>query len=229
MEGIIRFLLTQGDYLLRILLAALCGMVIGYERESRLKMAGIRTHTVVALAAALMVIVSKYGFNDVIVQDSVNLDPSRIASGVVSALGFLGAGIILNRKSGISGVTTAAGIWATLGIGMTIGAGMWTLGVLSTLVLLGFQYFFHKNLRMFKDGNTGHILLHIRKDVDAEVRQRLTAALTSMNIRISATHLTIYDDATIEANLDVIFPKGFDAENTLTLMANYPEILSIES
>lgn len=92
MEGIIRFLLIQGDYLLRILLAALCGMVIGYERESRLKMAGIRTHTVVALAAALMVIVSKYGFNDVIVQDSVNLDPSRIASGVVSALGFLGAG-----------------------------------------------------------------------------------------------------------------------------------------
>ena len=115
MEGIIRFLITQE--------ITSCGSSWRPLRDGHRVRTGAAAengrhpdHTVVALAAALMVIVSKYGFNDVIVQDSVNLDPSRIASGVVSALGFLGAGIILNRKSGISGVTTAAGIWATLGI-----------------------------------------------------------------------------------------------------------------
>ena len=197
------YILTQGDYLLRVLVGALCGMVIGYERESRLKMAGIRTHTIIAMAASLMVVVSKYGFFD-----SVQFDASRVAASVVSALGFLGAGIILNRKNGISGVTTAAGTWATLGIGMTIGAGMWTLGIGSTLMLLIFQYFFHKQLRIFKDNNISHMVLHIGKN-ESKVREEIIASLTDLQIQIVSTHLNIYDDESIEANLDVIFPKDF--------------------
>lgn len=221
------YILTQGDYLLRVLVGALCGLMIGYEREARLKMAGIRTHTIIAMAASLMVVISKYGFLDVISIDSAQVDVSRVAAGVVSALGFLGAGIILNRKNGISGITTSAGIWATLGIGMAIGAGMWTLGIGSTLMLLVIQYLFHKKLRIFRDSNIGHVLLHMKKDDNT--RERITSALTSLNIQVIATHLNIYEDDCIEANLDVLFPKNFDTENIITLMANYPEIASIDT
>ena len=217
------YILTQGDYLLRVLVGALCGMVIGYERESRLKMAGIRTHTIIAMAASLMVVVSKYGFFD-----SVQFDASRVAASVVSALGFLGAGIILNRKNGISGVTTAAGTWATLGIGMTIGAGMWTLGIGSTLMLLIFQYFFHKQLRIFKDNNISHMVLHIGKN-ESKVREEIIASLTDLQIKIVSTHLNIYDDESIEANLDVIFPKDFSTDEIIALMSQYREIASIDT
>lgn len=222
------YILTQGDYLLRVLIGALCGMVIGYERESRLKMAGIRTHTIIAMAASLMVVISKYGFLDVTKLDSVQVDASRVAASVVSALGFLGAGIILNRKNGISGVTTAAGTWATLGIGMTIGAGMWTLGIGSTLMLLIFQYLFHKQLRIFKDNNISHMVLHIGKN-ESKVREEIIASLTDLQIQIVSTHLNIYDDESIEANLDVIFPKDFSTDEIIALMSQYREIASIDT
>ena len=222
------YILTQGDYLRRVLIGALCGMVIGYERESRLKMAGIRTHTIIAMAASLMVVISKYGFLDVTKLDSVQVDASRVAASVVSALGFLGAGIILNRKNGISGVTTAAGTWATLGIGMTIGAGMWTLGIGSTLMLLIFQYLFHKQLRIFKDNNISHMVLHIGKN-ESKVREEIIASLTDLQIQIVSTHLNIYDDESIEANLDVIFPKDFSTDEIIALMSQYREIASIDT
>ncbi|WP_166542630.1 MgtC/SapB family protein [Acutalibacter sp. 1XD8-36] len=220
------YILTQADYLLRIFIAALCGLVIGYEREARLKMAGIRTHTIIAMAASLMVVVSKYGFFDVIKIDGVSVDASRIAASVVTGIGFLGAGIILNHKRSISGVTTSAGIWATLGIGMAIGAGMWALGIGSTLLLLGIQFFFHKNWRILNGSNAGKILLHMKKGDDT--RERIVSALTNMNIQVISTHLNIFDNSFIEVSLSVVFPKDFSAENTMTLMANYPEIASID-
>lgn len=121
--------LIQLEYLIRIIGAALCGMAVGYERENHLKTAGIRTHTIVALASAAMMIISKYGFQDILALDHIGLDPSRVAAGVVTAIGFLGAGVIFTRNFSVSGLTTAAGIWATVGIGMAFGAGMYVLGI----------------------------------------------------------------------------------------------------
>ena len=88
------FSLVELEYLLRILLSALCGAFIGLEREKRAKNAGIRTHILVAISSTLMMIVSKYGFYDVITTPGISLDASRIAAGVVTAIGFLGAGVI---------------------------------------------------------------------------------------------------------------------------------------
>ena len=220
------FILSQADYLLRVLAAAICGLLIGYEREARMKMAGIRTHTIIAMAAALMVVVSKYGFFDVIAIDGVSVDASRVAASVVTGIGFLGAGIILNHKHNLSGVTTSAGTWATLGIGMSIGAGMWVMGVGCTLMLLGLQVLFHRDWRILKSTSAGKILLHITKGDDA--RERVISALTRMNIQVVSTHMNIYDNSIIEVSLSVLFPKDFSAENTMTLMANYPEIASID-
>lgn len=125
------------DFILRLVVASLMGVVIGLEREYRSKEAGYRTHFLVALGSALMMIVSQYGFNDVLKADLVRLDPSRLAAQVVSGIGFIGAGtIILLQKQIVRGLTTAAGIWATSGIGLAIGAGMFTIGVTATILFL---------------------------------------------------------------------------------------------
>lgn len=134
------------DFALRLFVAGAMGVLIGLEREYRAKEAGYRTHFLVALGSALMMIVSQYGFMEVQKTDLIRLDPSRIAAQVVSGIGFIGAGTIILQKQIVRGLTTAAGIWATSGIGLAVGAGMYAVGISATLlVLLGLEtlsYFF---------------------------------------------------------------------------------------
>ncbi|MBQ7793383.1 MAG: MgtC/SapB family protein [Clostridia bacterium] len=142
----------QMIFIMRILLAGTCGIAIGLERKNRAKEAGIRTHFVVACAAALMMIVSKYAFFDVITEGiyggvEVRLDPSRVASTIASGIGFLGAGMIFVHKNTITGLTTAAGIWATSGVGMAIGAGMYVIGIAATVLILLAQVLLHMNFK----------------------------------------------------------------------------------
>ena len=146
------FKILEVQYILRMLLACVLGIFIGYERRVRSKEAGIRTHCIVCCAAALMMIVSKYGFFDLVTDPhytnaDIRLDPSRIASQIVTAVGFLGTGIIFVDKRSISGLTTAAGIWATTGIGMAIGAGMFAVGIAGTVIILIAQVILHTNAR----------------------------------------------------------------------------------
>ena len=142
----------QLEYIFRIILAGVCGMIIGIERKNRSKEAGIRTHFVVACGAAIMMVVSKYAFFDVISKGiyegiEVRLDPSRIASTIASGIGFLGAGMIFVHKNTITGLTTAAGIWATSGVGMCIGAGLYVIGIIATIVILIAQIILHLNFK----------------------------------------------------------------------------------
>ncbi len=140
-------------YVFRIIIAGICGIIIGYERKSRSKEAGIRTHFIVASAAALIMIVSKYGFFDLILKAviegvDIRLDPSRVASCIVSGVGFLGAGMIFVQKNTVRGLTTAAGIWATAGIGMAIGAGLYLTGIIFTGIIFLAQIILHKDSRL---------------------------------------------------------------------------------
>lgn len=134
----------------RIVAACICGAIIGFERSKRMKAAGIRTHSLIAAAAALLMIISKYGFADLttetgVIYESVRgADPSRIASQIISGVSFLGAGVIFVKSGSIRGLTTAAGIWATAAVGMAIGAGMYYLGVFATVLVLTLQIVFHK-------------------------------------------------------------------------------------
>ena len=132
---------TAIDFLdlgMRIILSAFCGALIGLERERRYKNAGLRTHVIVAISAAILMIVSEYGFMDVVSIDGVRLtsDAGRIAASVIQSIGFLGAGVIFVRKESIIGLTTAAGLWATVGIGLCFGSGMYFLGISATLILV---------------------------------------------------------------------------------------------
>lgn len=125
------------ELILRLLLAGVLGAIIGLDREYRAKEAGFRTHFLVSLGSALFMIISQYGFAEIIHNDPIiKLDPSRVAAQIVSGIGFLGAGTIIFQKQFVRGLTTAAGLWATAGIGMAIGGGMYGLGVAATLLTL---------------------------------------------------------------------------------------------
>ena len=126
----------------RIVLAGLLGALIGAEREFRAKIAGTRTHLLVAIGAALMMIVSRYVFDG-------QGDPARGAAQIVSGIGFIGAGAIMVNRKAVHGLTTAAGIWVAAGIGMAVASGMYAIGIVTTLIaLVGLELFgwiFHKH------------------------------------------------------------------------------------
>lgn len=129
--------MTTYEFVLRLFVAAMLGGVIGLEREYRAKEAGFRTHFLVALGSGLFMILSQFGFNDVLGHyEQVSLDPSRIASQVVTGIGFIGAGTIIFQKHVVRGLTTAAGLWVTSAIGMTAGAGMYVLSIATTVLVL---------------------------------------------------------------------------------------------
>ncbi len=124
-------------WLISIALAILCGGLIGYERQNKLKSAGVKTHMLVTLGSALIMIVSKYAFTDIVNLNNVSFDPSRIAAQVVSGIGFIGAGtIVLTKHNIVDGLTTATGLWASAAVGLAIGGGLYFLGIISTLCIL---------------------------------------------------------------------------------------------
>ena len=147
MEQILSYFLYDLEYLLRMVIAALCGGIIGYERSRRRKEAGLRTHIIVAVGSALLMIVSKYGFMDVLEIPGMRVDAARIASNVITGISFLGAGVIFIREASIKGLTTAAGLWAMAGVGLAIGAGMYGVGIFATILIMVIQIFTHGNLQ----------------------------------------------------------------------------------
>jgi putative Mg2+ transporter-C (MgtC) family protein len=117
-----------------LFVAFVLSMLIGVEREIRQKSAGLRTHTLVGVGAALFMLISKYGFNDVLRPGLVELDPSRMAAQIVSGVGFLGAGLIFVRRDSVRGLTTAAAVWVTAAVGAASGAGLPILAVAATVI-----------------------------------------------------------------------------------------------
>lgn len=125
------------ELIVRLLFAALLGGAIGLERNYRAKEAGFRTHFLVALGSALFMLVSQYGYDTEFEKlMKISWDPSRIASQVVTGIGFIGAGTIIFQKHVVRGLTTAAGLWVTSAIGLTCGAGMYIVATASTILVL---------------------------------------------------------------------------------------------
>jgi putative Mg2+ transporter-C (MgtC) family protein len=129
-------MISNIELLSRLVLAAALGSVIGFERERLNWAAGLRTHMLVCVGASLMMLVSAFGFADVLGQAGVILDPSRVAAQVVSGIGFLGAGSILLRGEVVRGLTTAASLWSVAGIGLAVGGGIYTAAFGATIIIL---------------------------------------------------------------------------------------------
>ncbi|MGP4016119.1 MgtC/SapB family protein [Saccharopolyspora sp. 5N708] len=134
--------------------ALLLSSLIGLEREIRAKSAGLRTHALVGVGAALFMLVSKYGFGDLLVFDRVSFDPSRVAAQIVSGIGFIGGGLIFVRRDAVRGLTTAATVWLVAAVGMACGSGLVVLATATTavhfLVAMGYPRLLHlmrKSLR----------------------------------------------------------------------------------
>lgn len=138
-DVIIESAIAQKELFLRLLFACLCGGIIGLERSIRRKDAGIKTHIILALGAALFMIVSQYGFADLNLSEEYRADASRIASNIVTGVSFLCAGVIFVRGASVKGLTTATGIWTCAGIGMAAGAGMYAITFFATCLILVIQ------------------------------------------------------------------------------------------
>jgi putative Mg2+ transporter-C (MgtC) family protein len=174
------------EYLLRLLVAGLLGAAVGLEREYRAKEAGYRTHFLVCLGSALMMIVSKYGFDDHLIEGTIRLDPSRIAAQVVTGIGFIGAGTIIFQKQIVRGLTTAAGIWATAGIGLAVGAGMYFMSITCTiLVLIGLEVF----RRVFKGIGVRSVLVEFTVS-DKSTLDKLSDYFSTDNYRVTSYEMS---------------------------------------
>ena len=123
---------------MRLLAAVALASIIGLERRLRYKSAGLRTHAIVGLAAALIMIVSQHGFDEVVQAGRITLDPSRVAAQVVSGIGFLGAGLIFVRRDSVRGLTTAAGVWLCAAVGLACGAGLLPEAAMATAIYVVF-------------------------------------------------------------------------------------------
>lgn len=148
--------------LIRLVMAALLGGVVGLEREYNHHPAGFRTHLLVSVGSCLMMLLAFYGFQDYIAanEGNVNFDPSRLAAYVVSGIGFLGAGTILVQGSSVKGLTTAASIWVVAGIGLTVGAGLYGPALIATFIVIISLFILAKvNLRISGDEQEERVMI----------------------------------------------------------------------
>lgn len=211
------------DFALRLFVAGAMGVLIGLEREYRAKEAGYRTHFLVALGSALMMIVSQYGFMEVLKTDLIRLDPSRIAAQVVSGIGFIGAGTIILQKQIVRGLTTAAGIWATSGIGLAVGAGMYAVGISATLlVLLGLETLSY----FFKSIGLRNMMIDFSTD-DKEAIKRVSKKFNTRNYVVVSYEMTeAYTDGKNVYHVSMVVKAKRMNEEGLLLMflQDFPDI-----
>lgn len=209
----------QMQYVARMVLAGICGGAIGFERENRHKPAGLRTHVIVGVASALMVITSKYGFNDVL-GEYIKLDPARIAASVVTAIGFLGSGVIFARNKTVSGITTSAGIWATVGVGLAVGAGLFALGIAATVMVLTVELFFGRGLHFREERELAN-----RLNVDIKGGQKemetLKGRIEALGFKIRRFEFTQKEQGIIKATVYVTPPKGKSITGLLELKEDW--------
>lgn len=184
-------MLPLGTTILRLCVAIVLGALVGAERERGERAAGIRTHALVCLGSALIIIVSAFGFADILGTQNVTLDPSRIAAQVVSGIGFLGAGTILLRKEIVKGLTTAAGIWLVAGIGLACGAGLlWEAVITTALALLVLAGLRPIERRFFPRRNQHSIRLRISPDASVgQMMHGIHEAFAQARIEIDTVEL----------------------------------------
>ncbi len=206
----------QLSTLVDLLLAVLLGFLIGLERKTRSKEAGIRTHAIVCVGSALIMIISKYAFGG-------ESDSARVAAQIVAGVGFLGAGMIVYKKREITGLTTAAGIWATAGVGMACGGRLYVLAVGATIVLILVQYLFHLNVRIFRPKRSYLIKIEFYRTDDENLKIKEIFSITRFN------HLVIKRDGdrvVYSAKLNT--EKEFPSSALNKIIEENPYIISIE-
>ncbi len=177
-------MISYTEIIIRLSLAALFGALIGIERERKELAAGLRTHMMVCVGACLVMMVSAFGFSDILGTKDVTLDPSRIAAQVISGIGFIGAGTILFLKQGtVHGLTTAAGLWTVAAIGLATGGGMYFAAGITTLAALIILWAL-KPLEYLYDKKYKQKLLRIVTDINLNDTEFLKTLLNNDTLKI---------------------------------------------
>lgn len=216
---------SNGGLLIRMITASLCGIFIGFERSRRQKDAGIRTHMIVALGAALAMIVSKYGFFDLLQYEGLRADASRIASNVITGVGFLGAGVIFVKDVSIKGLTTAAGIWATASVGLAIGSGMYTVGIGATILMVLFQLVFHKFFtRLENTVNEFTVTINDTPDAVKNFRKMLA----DNRLLVEKCKMTRNPDSTVILDITIKKARTTSMDEIMLIAEQSEDIISVE-
>ena len=224
-SGVVSDVTGSAYMVIRMLIACLCGACIGLERSKRQKDAGVRTHIIVSLGSALMMLVSKYGFFDILQYNGLSADASRVAANVITGVGFLGAGMIFIRNASIKGLTTAAGIWTTSGVGMAIGAGMYTVGIFGTVLMIVLQIILHTWFSRLE--NTENEFTVVLKNAPDSVK-KFRKILTDHSLYIENCKMTRNTDASITLDITVKKSRVFAMDELLLLAQKDENVLSIE-
>ena len=218
-------------HVLRVILAGICGGAIGFERTKRLKEAGIRTHCIIAIAACLFMILSKYGFTDMestsglLYPGTKGADPSRIASQIVSGISFLGVGVIFRNGTSVKGLTTAAGIWATAAVGMSLGCGMYWLGLSVTAMIVFTQLIFHR-YSIGNDAYSASDLRVVAKDSE-EFLASFLEMLEQKQIQLLSIKIERQYDGTAVYNISMRTRNSLSAAEIIRVFSENPDIKSI--
>lgn len=208
--------LAESRLLLDILLSLILGFSIGFERKFRLKEAGIRTHTIVCVGAALMTVISKNAFGS----DS---DAARVAAQIIPGVGFLGAGMIVYRQHEVHGLTTAAGVWATAGVGMACGGQMYVLAIGATAILVIIQCIFHLNISAFRSKRSYSVKIEFLQTGDENLRIKEIFGTDRFNeLILHREEGRIMYSATLNTD------QEFSSTRLNEIMAENPFICSIE-
>ncbi|SEB94814.1 putative Mg2+ transporter-C (MgtC) family protein [Paramicrobacterium humi] len=211
-------------------IAFVLSAIVGLERQRQLKSAGLRTHTIVGLGAAVFTLVSAYGFDNVLGSE-VQLDPSRIAAQIVSGIGFLGAGVIFVRQNVVNGLTTAASIWVTAAIGMACGAGMPVVAALATALYLVAVTALSLVSKKLPAAHTG-VRYVVRYRNSRGALRRILAEATRLGYEISLgdSHKTESGDGdVIEMQLRFTHPKKGPDETLYEKLADTEDVLSVQT
>lgn len=199
-----------------IVLAAALGFFIGLERKLRSKEAGIRTHTVVCIGSALMMVISKYAFGG-------EADSARVAAQIVSGVGFLGAGMIVYQRHEVHGLTTAAGVWATAGIGMACGGRLYVIALGTTILIIGIQCLSHINCRLFQTKRYYLMKITFREENNANERiKELFGVKRFNNVVINRTEGKVVTSATMSTD------KEYSSQMLSEILNKNEFIISVE-
>ena len=218
------------DFCIRLVVAFLVGGMVGLERSKRFKEAGIRTHIIVCVTAALIMLVSKYGFADLNqttgmeVLGSKGADPARVAAQAVSGISFLCAGVIFKVGSSIKGLTTAAGIWMTAGIGLAIGAGMYVVVAFTAVLLWLLQYVFYR-MPIGAESYDGYQLKFIVKDSE-KFEEELRAQFTSWGVQLTSSNITWQRDGVTEFEFVIRGANAIEYTDIKEFAKRLPEVVS---
>lgn len=205
--------------LLRLLLAMLLGGLIGFERERSNHAAGLRTHILVCLGSTLIMLLSIYGFSDFVDEINVRIDPARLATAVITGIGFLGAGTILFTGKSITGLTTAASIWVVGAVGLAVGAGFYFASIVSTVLILLNLVVFNKLEQRYIRGSKLHLITihaantpNILDDISAVLEeQEFVIKKLIVNERSSAAYGELQPAVLgLEISLQVLTDRKFE-------------------